>query len=277
MRVVLYPYNIASESAIALQNILATEKGLRTIRVRQESSVFTPRPTDLIINWGNSHDPVWGREHIRLNSTTGVRVAANKLKFLETLNGVEMSSPNTRGVRTPDYTSRPLEALNWLREGSVVFARTILNGHSGEGIEILSPDEYASQIRVSPLYTKYKKKKNEYRVHVFNDVVIDLQEKKRASEVSAEERTTEQALIRSHGNGWNFCREDLDITPANRLRINEVARCTLQLIGLNFGAVDIIYNKKEETFYVLEVNTAPALTGQTLTNYANAIERLINP
>jgi D-alanine-D-alanine ligase-like ATP-grasp enzyme len=38
-------------------------------------------------------------------------------------------------------------------------------------------------------------------------------------------------------------------------------------LGLDFGAVDMIYNAKRNTYYVLEVNTACGLAGETLNKY----------
>jgi glutathione synthase/RimK-type ligase-like ATP-grasp enzyme len=46
-------------------------------------------------------------------------------------------------------------------------------------------------------------------------------------------------------------------------------------LGLDFGAVDIIWNEREDKCYVLEVNTAPGLQGSTLENYANAIMEVL--
>ena len=42
-------------------------------------------------------------------------------------------------------------------------------------------------------------------------------------------------------------------------------------VGLKFGAVDLIWNELENKSYVLEINTAPGLTGATLEKYAQAI------
>ena len=49
----------------------------------------------------------------------------------------------------------------------------------------------------------------------------------------------------------------------------------MESIGLDFGAVDVIYNGHSNRAYVLEINTAPGLTGTTLDNYAAALRNLI--
>ena len=108
----------------------------------------------------------------------------------------------------------------------------------------------------------YKKKKHEYRVHVFNGEVIDITQKKKRK--GAEFLDTK---IRNHKNGWVYARED--ITEPEDLR-QQAARA-MYAVGLKFGAVDLIWNELENKSYVLEINTAPGLTGATLEKYAQAI------
>ena len=51
----------------------------------------------------------------------------------------------------------------------------------------------------------------------------------------------------------------------------EKRNAAIKALGLDFGAVDIIYNEAEDQHYVLEVNTAPGLEGTTLQKYTEAI------
>jgi glutathione synthase/RimK-type ligase-like ATP-grasp enzyme len=57
-------------------------------------------------------------------------------------------------------------------------------------------------------------------------------------------------------------------------QLQEAAIRTVEILGLDFGAVDIIWNKKQDRYYVLEVNTAPGLEGETVVRYANAFKEL---
>ena len=43
-------------------------------------------------------------------------------------------------------------------------------------------------------------------------------------------------------------------------------------LGLDFGAVDVVYNVKEQKAYVLEVNSAPGLSGTTLDKYVEVFK-----
>lgn len=114
-------------------------------------------------------------------------------------------------------------------------------------------------------FVKYQKKKNEYRVHVFNGSVIDITQKKKRKGVTVDTK------IRNYHNGWVYCRDDVYIPEGIEL----LAIRTIKALNLHFGAVDIIWNELQNKCYVLEVNTAPGLTGTTLERYADAIkERL---
>jgi len=64
-----------------------------------------------------------------------------------------------------------------------------------------------------------------------------------------------------------FCREG--IQKPDGLDTLALAACTA--LNYSMGAVDIVYNAKRETLYVLEVNANPGMQGTTLEKYATAI------
>jgi hypothetical protein len=252
-RIIFYPYNMGSGSPIAMQAVLQG-LGHTCIRARANGT-YRPRATDLVINWGNARRPdSWVPPEGMLNRAEAVNIAGNKLATFDALKNA--------GISIPDYTTRIVDATQWLAEGHTVVERHVLRGHSGEGITITRPED--GILNDCPLYVKYKKKKNEYRVHVFKGTVLYTQEKRRERE---RERTADESLVRSHANGWVFCREDV----APSVGRDELAIKTVKALGLDFGAVDIIYNQKEERYYVLEVNTAAGLEGQSVQDYVNAI------
>jgi biotin carboxylase len=256
MRAKIIPYKMGSRSATALADALGIRK------VRHNSDTYRHRQGTVLINWGNTN-PVGFIHDMNdlLNPPENVRNASNKLTAFDLFRRGE--------VPTVEWTVAQNVAQEWVNEGHTVFARTSLAGHSGEGIVVVREGE---QVPRAPLYTKYKKKANEFRVHIFNGMEIAIQEKKRANNAEIE---GDAALIRSHHHGWNFCREGLSIlTQENeelRERLEQLALDAINALGLDFGAVDIIYNSRDDQFYVLEVNTAVGLEGQTLTDYVNAI------
>ena len=140
---------------------------------------------------------------------------------------------------------------------------------SGDGRSVASGDGRCSprrRIVDAPLYTKYIKKADEYRIHVFDGRVIDVQQKRKRRSIPNEEIDYQ---IRNTAGGWVYCRDNVDCpTSCNDLAIRAVAA-----LGLDFGAVDIGYNRHDKSPCVYEVNTAPGLEGTTLTKYREAIER----
>lgn len=146
-------------------------------------------------------------------------------------------------------------------QGKTVFARTSLRGTQGEGIVEFDKEGVAPN---APLYVEYIPKQTEYRVHVFAGKVIDVQEKRKRRDFDEDARNPR---IRNLNNGYVFCRGDLrydDSVPA-------LGVAAVRAVGYGYGAVDIIYSKKRNQHYVLEVNSKPGLEGSTLDIYANAI------
>jgi glutathione synthase/RimK-type ligase-like ATP-grasp enzyme len=121
------------------------------------------------------------------------------------------------------------------------------------------------------LYVQYVKKQQEFRVHVAFGEVIDVQEKRKRKDLPEDFSTNFQ--VRNHQTGWVYCRED--ITEPNELRPMAVAATAA--LGLDFGAVDLIYNAKRNECFCLEINTAPGLEGQTVKKYADAFVRALRP
>jgi glutathione synthase/RimK-type ligase-like ATP-grasp enzyme len=249
MRVILYPYKIASESARALQAALRERTDAAVLRIRNDgTSRYRYRAGDVLVNWGVSQRMLAHPNQI--NTPAGLTSAYDKLRCLRALVGK---------ARIPEWTDDREVALTWLREGCTVLARTLLRASSGRGIVVVEGDQ---ELPAAPLYTKYVKKAAEYRVHVFGGRIIHVQEKRRragAAEVDSK--------IRNHDNGWVFCIQDVE-PPAD---VEAQALAAVAATGLDFGAVDVIYNKHYGQAYVLEINTAPGLEGTTVGRYADAI------
>jgi D-alanine-D-alanine ligase-like ATP-grasp enzyme len=52
--------------------------------------------------------------------------------------------------------------------------------------------------------------------------------------------------------------------------LRELGVAAVAAVGLDFGAVDIIWNQTQDRCYVLEINTAPGLCNTTCQKYAEA-------
>lgn len=250
-RVIIMSPKSMIKSAKNLQGKLQESLDIPVIIISPKSKTYQGRWLDFFINWGYSKSTKF--MHLDGgNFTIPIADCVNKLDTFNTL--VE------KGVSAVEHTTSETIAEVWHKEGRTVIGRGTLTGHGGAGIDVILPD-----MLFKPgykLYTLYKKKRHEYRVHVWNYGmdVIDVTQKKRKS--SAEINT----MIRNHSNGWVYCRNDTTIPDD----LVPLAKAAAKALELKHCAVDIIWNEKENKCYVLEVNTAPGLVGTTLDKYAEA-------
>jgi glutathione synthase/RimK-type ligase-like ATP-grasp enzyme len=240
-RIRVYPYKMGSKSARKLA------RALGALRVRENSPL---NHRHLVINWGNSAVPNWNSR--MLNNPRAVANAINKIDCFNELNNAEVDCLR--------FTTDRDEAQDWLDRGRRVIVRRLITAHSGEGIEMLNPGDRAPSAR---LYTKYRPKRHEYRVFVLNGRIIDYSIKRRRADW--ELLPNFNKYIRNYVNGWVFCRDNLTL-PA---RARELAINAIRALNLDFGAVEIGETRRGNCF-VIEINTAPSLEGET-TSY-----RIIN-
>jgi hypothetical protein len=260
----ILPYKTGSSSAKALSEALGIK------RLKLQNSKWKPKADTVIINWGSSEYrcleglPVpEGISVSILNSPLDVAVATDKKKFFVKM--LEKDNGQADGnLLTP---------LFWLDAESIpadrypVVCRTILNGHSGNGIVIADkPDDVVP----APLYVQYVKKKKEFRIHIGKlpdgtyTIIAEQQKVKKSGQDPLDWR------IRSHANGFVFQRQGIDVPVS----VRPAAIRALEATGLDFGAIDIIYTAEGKAF-VLEVNTAPGLEGQTVQDYANFFKEFL--
>lgn len=136
----------------------------------------------------------------------------------------------------------------------------------GEGLYICLQkkdiEPYADDIHY---FLNYIPTKKEYRVHIFNGRIIRVSTK----------RPTEDAdnnWVETFNRGWKF----IDLKPRyiENLdpRVKREAINTINTLGLLFGAVDIVVREGDEKPFVLEANTAPALSDKGLAIYIDVIK-----
>lgn len=240
----IYSYNPHSESAKQLSVALGIP------RIRHTNSRFDrASPGKVVINWGSSELPYYFSDHRIINNHVGVRISSNKFLTFEALSETELS-------HVP-YTAERNIALEWNRTNTV-FCRTILRGHGGAGIVIVKPGE---DLPEAPLYTRWVKATSEWRVHVMGNNAFYVQRKVRNPKT-----TPTNWLVRNHDNGFIFQQGNENIPEGlEALGVAAVRAC-----GLDFGAVDVIWREQNQKLYVLEVNSAPGLTGESINRYRNA-------
>jgi Glutathione synthase/Ribosomal protein S6 modification enzyme (glutaminyl transferase) len=253
MRVRVLPYKQGSKSAGALAEAL----GGRVLKLRD--SRYRPRSGDLVINWGSSVDTPRLTGFPKINGPEKIAIASNKLSFFLKMGEVEPEIIPPFWTHT-DRTQIPEDAYP-------IVCRTVLNGHSGNGIVIANdPSELVS----APLYVKYIKKRDEFRVHVGSPNKIILVQRKARNRDTPDDEVN--WMIRNHDNGFVFVRKN--VTPPEC--VLNVALRALAVTGLDFGAIDVVYHAREDRAYVLEVNTAPGLEGSTVDDYVKFFKEMRN-
>ena len=161
-----------------------------------------------------------------------------------------------------EFTANPNVVVDWLNEGATAFGRKYLNSSCGKGIVVIEP-ETDEQIPICPVYTKYKKKKREFRVHVFKDQVVAVVEKKRKKEFDGERDTK----IRNLANGYVFI-QTVENEPEG---LRTLALAASKVSASDFRGVDIGYNAKKDELFVIEVNSAPGIQGSNVNKYLEAM------
>lgn len=254
------PYRQGSKSAKALADAL----GGKVLKL--EGSKYRTRHGDVIVNWGNTnldHYPMRFRPQEGgvtaivpfLNLQSDIRQASNKLQFFNL-----MRQAGHENIIPEFWTNRdsiPDDAFP-------IVCRTQLAGHSGAGIVLAASRE---ELVAAPLYVKYVKKEQEYRIHVGKRgeeeeyVIVATQRKARRRDVPDADVNWQ---VRNLAGGFVYVREGVSPPAA----VIDAARLALGATALDFGAVDVIWNAKQERAYVLEINTAPGLEGTTVEDYA---------
>lgn len=214
-----------------------------------------------VINWGSSKPVSENLFVSSINNSSCVERAANKGSCYNVLTNLQPPTVLTGVQGYPEYNQ-----LNLPKDVPVI-VRTKLTGKGGDGTHYFdSVEDIPEDIGVVKMVSRYIPKTAEYRVHVFNNNVIHIQQKKRRE---GDIPKGDESKIRSYDNGWVFCHKDImPVPPSVQLR----SVLAVKKLGLNFGAVDIIYNKFHGV-YVTEVNTAPAIEGTTADKYAEAIQQ----
>lgn len=244
MSLKLFPYKAGSLSAKRLA---------RTLGILRVSPSYNAKRSDTIINWGSSTPPHFRWMEQDLNKPDAIKLASNKLHTFAELICKGFS-------HLPQFTTEFEDAEDWINNSHTVYCRRFLNSHSGNGIVIA---DRVDQLIKAPLYTVKTKHKDEYRVHVFKGEAIDIQQKRKSFG-----RSTTSSGIRNHTNGWVYTRDNCN-PPSDLVNASIKA---VELLGLDFGAVDIGHRLRDNKFFVFEVNTAPGIEGTTLQHYAKAIK-----
>lgn len=222
----LVSHKLNSNSLKRIQKGLSTKLGYKVLRAK------FPKPNRVNIKYGDCKDKLFQYEWF----------ASNQIPALS-------------------FTKDKQTAQDWLQKGGVVFARTLLRASEGKGIRVLTSE---SPFVNAPVYTLYKKKKKEFRVHVYKDQVVAVLEKRKRKDFNEENRDTR---IRNTANGYVFCRDNV-IEPVG---LRELALSARKVTTSDFAGVDIGFNEKLNELFVIEVNSCPGIEGSNVDAYVKEI------
>ena len=228
--------------------VLSKYLGIKRIKV--SGSKFRGKNRDTIINWGKGKGNIGNARQI--NKLSSIEIAANKLSTLEALQAHQIAHPR--------FSTSLLD----FSPSDLLYGRCDLYGHSGRGIVVDTQQNLYYNEVDCPLYVEAINKVTEYRVIVVGSNVVDLKQKKKKNGVEHNEN------IWNHSGGYIFARNDITIPDG----LKQLGIDAVDALGLDFGAVDIIEDTQGK-LYVLEVNTAFGLEGQTIELVGDAIRRLL--
>lgn len=209
---------------------------------------------NILIRWGNSLEPEIDDSFERvINSAEAIQNATNKLLSLEIM--------SDGGLNVPAWSEHPDELIE--QYGFPILGRKLRHAR-GSDIQLIL--QQRDMRRPRDFYTVYIPTNREYRVHVVGDEAVRVQ----AKYLDFPEQ--KKAWIRNYESGYRFRNPRLRM-HSRRL---QAAISAVSVLGLDFGAVDLIVGDDNET-YILEVNTAPSCSPLTGAAYVNGIAKLFEP
>lgn len=261
-RIYVYPWDQLSKSAGAIA------KGLNTQKLLRKGSKYRPQDGDVIVNWGASDIGDWLNKNPYAPEWNGVKVlnrnvqpALDKVAFFERLKGTGL---------TPAYELDRAAAEDFLR--FPILCRTKTKGCDGAGIVIAE-----SKLDMVPakLFVELEPKTAEYRVHIGRNrdgstSIIGVQQKFLPNGHGGDKR------LRTTANGcyfvWTLKGEQVEaVCPPTVLA---VASAAFKLFPeLDFAGADVIWNEATGKATVIEFNSAPEMTVQSVARYGSFFQQ----
>lgn len=228
MKLRLLCANLGSQSAKRVAEALSQQLGYKVWRSK------TPKPKRTHLRYGDLKDKIYQYNWFTQNS-----------------------------IEALAYTTSHQEACAWVANGSIVVCRALTRSSAGKGITIV---EAPGPVPVVPVYTIYRKKKKEFRVHIFKDQVVQVLEKRRKADWTGDKS---DAKVRNLANGYVFCSSGV-VEPDG---LRALALAASKVTTSDFKGVDIGYNEKLNELFVIEVNSAPGIEGSNVQRYVEVIKQ----
>ena len=219
-------------------------------------------PEYLCVNWGQTRPHPFNKDVI--NNPLAVNYYSSKIRFYSLIIN-HYDDLITEDFKLLRLVKKKGVAEIFLNNGYNIFARQYTSSHGGKGITHHTPGDVLPEAKYYtvglPHETKaeYFNRYIECRAHVVTDPngVFWCQKRKMSDTKMQEYGFTYDPYIRSYKNGWVF---SYDVDEAvDTESIEEHLVYFVKEFGLDFVAADLIFDKEEECWYLLEINTAPGL------------------
>ena len=214
------------------------------------------RKYEIVFRYGNTNDiyPDLGWHGFTINNLAAIKRASNKLECRRFLQGHEVHVPEVWDIYTMDD----------IKEYPVI-ARPFHHSQGRQFLIVDSPEKLAPILRRGYYAQKIIRKKDEYRLFVLQDKILEANQKVKV-------RADADPMIRNHRKGWAFKRMLVKDTP-QFLKSNAVRATTS--VGLSFCAVDCAITEDGLETHVFEVNSAPGLIPRKAQKFAARIHKWI--
>lgn len=235
--------------------MIQSGKFRRVRRVRKNKVI---RRADAFIRWGNSTS--FSPDNVlTLNTSEAINNASNKLRMMELLR------------QNSAVTLPPIKFIRGGLVGSEYDLPNVDDVRDDEGNMFIRGNgviRFDNQLKAGDVYaTKKIDKVREYRVHVFNGEVIGIYEK----------IPEQEGVLIYKDSNCKFSRRNPE---AGKLLCTDEAQAmcveAVKTLGLLFGGVDIIKERKTKKFFITEVNSSPALNAENIQRYINLFVDYIN-
>jgi hypothetical protein len=244
---------------------LARLSGYQTISY-DNKKVCKLKSDAVVVNWGNSYFPRELKpQPIKIyNDPTHLKKGINKLEAFKLF--------TEHGIPHPEWTTEDNVASEWFHDGFVVYTRTIINGTNGDGItvQIRGPSEKPRtwmSLSTAKLHTKRFTGKLEYRIHVWEDSILHVQQKKKRKD----DQFNTDFYVKNTDNGYIFAIQDVQCPQP----VLDACIKAIKVADMHFGAVDVGVKESNGEFCIFEINSRPALSGTTLLKYAEKFKELV--
>lgn len=244
----IYPYKETSESAQGIRDHLG---------VPFTSEMGEPNGDEVILNWGCSQFPKWHIISQRwLNHPSAVHTTMDKVRTFKAL--------RVAGIKTPAFTSNKDIAAEWVHQGDVVVSRKYVQSSKGRGIGLSKDMKFCEGFDEGKLYVRHMQHEllHEFRVNVVKDNTQLMQKRRKNGKVEEAD-----PYIRDYG-AWVWCLTRIKgVDEGSLVKVRKTAREAVKALGLDFGAVDLCLKNGE--VYIIEVNTAPGISGSEIPFYCD--------